>query len=70
MISPGMRPGTVADFAVGRAMATSVSHWEKTLVVTKKHRSRKMTSIRDVICSAGAWLRIVRRKFIRTPFAG
>ena len=67
MISPGIRPGIVALFAVGSVIDTSVSHWEKTLDVTKKQRSRKTTSIKDAICTVGAELRLFFRKFMRRP---
>jgi galactitol-specific phosphotransferase system IIB component len=62
MISPGMRPGTVDDFAVGKAMEISVSNWENTLDVTKKQSSRKMTSISDAICTDAALLRELQRR--------
>ena len=67
MISPGMRPGTVADLADGKVIAISDSHCEKTLVVTKKHNSRKMTSISAVICRPWERPRIFFRKFIPPP---
>ena len=38
----------------GNLIDISLSHWEKTLTVTKKHSSRKMTSSIDVSASCGA----------------
>ena len=44
----------VAAAAFGSLMVISLSHCEKTLTVTKKHSSRKMTSSIDVSASCGA----------------
>jgi hypothetical protein len=49
MISPGSRCGASLVRAVGSVMSTSASHCEKTWLVTKKHSSRKTTSIMGVI---------------------
>ena len=54
MISPGRRSGSSAVDADGNLIVISLSHWEKTLTVTKKHSSRKMTSNIDVSASCGA----------------
>ena len=69
IISPGRRSGCSEVFDAGSLIEISLSHCEKTLTVTKKQRSRKMTSSIDVKATAGALEALSAPNFILSPGA-